>query len=63
MTPHLARYAEVTRALAEERERITRENAHAGRPPQSLAMADLVLQRTRLAIAIADAELRRAVGR
>lgn len=59
----LFRYAEVTAQLVEERARIEREHQHAGRPAQSLRMAELVEERAKLAVAIADAALRAEVGR
>ena len=56
MNATLARYAEVTRQLAVERDKIGRFVT--GRPEMSLAIAVLVEERVRLATAIADEQLR-----
>lgn len=59
----IARYAVVTTALVEERARIERENAHAGRPAQSLRMSELVAERAQLAVAIADRAMLAEMGK
>lgn len=57
----ISRYAELTRELAIERARIGRDQG--GRPEMSLRIAEIVEERARIAIAMADAMLVDVIGR